>query len=97
MFQIKDFLYFYFTFSGISQNLNENGNMEDSDFNVMSNLLSNLKRGNMASVRKSVKIQHCSKFDLGVEIESLNAARANLRPNLRVKSNTMGIQFKREI
>lgn len=51
----------------------------------------------MASVRKSVRIQNSAKFDSAIETESINAARANLRPNLRVKTNLMGIQFKREI
>lgn len=70
---------------------------EDSDNNVMSNLLSNLKKGNMSSVRKSVKLNQNFKLGLAIESENLEVAKTNLRPNPRAKSNAMLIQFKREI
>ena len=79
------------------EEINKTG--EDSD-NVMTSLLSNLRKGNMQSVRKSVKLSDRNnefKFSLASDPEKLNNFKANLRPNIRNNpSNALNFQFTRE-
>ncbi|CAF0767609.1 unnamed protein product [Brachionus calyciflorus] len=79
----------------LSKNFDTISKDDDQD-NIVTNLLSNLKKGNMSGCRKSVKFSGL-KLTTPSQDENQNAFRANLRSNLRSnQSNPLRFEFQRE-